>query len=472
MNPNPPASADLSALAPCADELAQAFVNLSSDIALVIGDDGVVQRVAQHPSTPMSREAESWVGRPWAETVTGDTRQKIEAMLADVWRTGQARKREVNLAAPDGANLPVAYTALRLGPRGPVLAVGRDLRAVSAIQQRFVEVQADLERGYWHARQVQSHHQLLVQVATEGVLTVDASTLAVVQANRAAQVVFQQPVAFLAGKELPRLFAPGSASAVRELLVRSAHSGQPAEIIGRIGAQQSPAAVSATPFRSDGRMRLIVRVRPTRSPDSDATRANQVMARLVDNIRESVVITDSSGRVMVANPAFVKLLQAADENAVRGHLLTQWLGRVASDVPSLLAGAQQHGIAHLQRSSLRPPSGMARDVDVCAVMLTEGDQQCFGLTIEVRDERVARGAETTLGTLIAGLQSLELRLGAASMDELMMAAQPLVQVHLMQAALRHCQGDPEQAARLLKLAPEQWSALASRVPVALPEASR
>ena len=34
-------------------------------------------------------------------------------------------------------DIPVAYTALRLGKGGPVLAVGRDLRAIAAIQQRF-----------------------------------------------------------------------------------------------------------------------------------------------------------------------------------------------------------------------------------------------------------------------------------------------------------------------------------------------
>jgi hypothetical protein len=42
----------------------------------------------------------------------------------------------------------VAYTALRLGPDGPSLAVGHDLRSVARIQQRFLLVQQELERGY------------------------------------------------------------------------------------------------------------------------------------------------------------------------------------------------------------------------------------------------------------------------------------------------------------------------------------
>ena len=42
----------------------------------------------------------------------------------------------------------MAFTALRLGPDGPALAVGHDLRAVALMQQRFMHVQQELERGY------------------------------------------------------------------------------------------------------------------------------------------------------------------------------------------------------------------------------------------------------------------------------------------------------------------------------------
>ena len=42
----------------------------------------------------------------------------------------------------------MAYTALRLGPDGPALAVGQDLRTLARMQQRFVRVQQELERGY------------------------------------------------------------------------------------------------------------------------------------------------------------------------------------------------------------------------------------------------------------------------------------------------------------------------------------
>ncbi len=181
--------ADLSVLSDCAAEVAEAFVTLDSDIALVIDENGVVERVAQSAATPMSAVASGWVGRPWAEVVTGDTRRKIELMLTDLNVTGVARRREVNLPG-EGGQIPVAFTALRLGRAGPVIAAGRDLRAISAIQQRFLDVQQEMERGYWRARQLESRYRLLFQVATDAVMTVEAHSMRVVEANHAATVLF------------------------------------------------------------------------------------------------------------------------------------------------------------------------------------------------------------------------------------------------------------------------------------------
>ena len=47
----------------------------------------------------------------------------------------------------------MAYSAARLGESGPMLAVGHDLRAQAALQQRFVAAQEALERSYWNAHQ-------------------------------------------------------------------------------------------------------------------------------------------------------------------------------------------------------------------------------------------------------------------------------------------------------------------------------
>jgi PAS fold len=146
-----PQPADLQVLAAWAPELADTFVALACDIALVIDADGRIVKLAQHDAHPIAPT--SWIGSAWVQTVSPDSRPKIEQMLADVAATGQARRREINHPDALGGPAPVAYSAARLGDSGPMLAVGHDLRAQAALQQRFVAAQEALERSYWNAQQ-------------------------------------------------------------------------------------------------------------------------------------------------------------------------------------------------------------------------------------------------------------------------------------------------------------------------------
>jgi len=142
-------TADLEVLAAWAPELADTFVALSCDIALVIDADGRIATLAQHDTQPIAPPA--WVGSAWVDTVSPDSRAKVEQILADVVASGQARRREINHPDAIGGAAPVAYSAARLGEQGPTLAVGHDLRAQAALQQRFVAAQEALERSYWNA---------------------------------------------------------------------------------------------------------------------------------------------------------------------------------------------------------------------------------------------------------------------------------------------------------------------------------
>ena len=165
VNPQRFSPDDLDVLAAWAPELADTFVALSCDLALVIDGQGRILSMAQHEAAPIAPQA--WIGCPWVETVTPDSRPKVEAMLAEVSRTGLAARREINHAEAVGGPTPVAYSVARLGIQGPSLAVGHDLRAQAALQQRFVAAQEALERSYWNA------HQYLKDAAAAPALMTD-----------------------------------------------------------------------------------------------------------------------------------------------------------------------------------------------------------------------------------------------------------------------------------------------------------
>ncbi|MFO1328709.1 MAG: hypothetical protein U1F56_15225 [Rubrivivax sp.] len=145
-----PRPGDLQVLAAWAPELADTFVALSCDIALVLDGGGAIVKLAQHASRPIAPE--QWLGHAWAETAALDSQGKAQEMLAEVAAEGVARRREINHPSGIGHTLVVAYSAVRLGESGgPTLLVGHDLRGDSALQQRFVAAQEALERSYWHA---------------------------------------------------------------------------------------------------------------------------------------------------------------------------------------------------------------------------------------------------------------------------------------------------------------------------------
>jgi transcriptional regulator PpsR len=377
-----------------------------------------------------------------------------------------ARRREVSLAGA-GGDIPIAFTALRLGRAGPVIAVGRDLRALAAIQQRFLDVQQEMERSYWRARQLESRYRLLFQVATDAVMTVEAHSLRVIEANHAAVGLFGSGAgrgAPLAGQVATQLFATSSRTAVQGLLDSARASGRPAEIHARPlagGGVPASVAVSATPFRASDGMRLLLRVR---AQDTTATASNELslaLARLVDTTQDGVVVTNSGGHIIVANPAFVAMVGAGSEDAVRGRPIGEWVGRIADDVPSLIAGVRGHGIAQLVRTSLRRAAGLV-DADVSAALLTEGDQECFGFTVRLRAESARPTAQDRRRAgLLQGLAALEAELGRVSAPDVRAQARRLLDRHLAQVALERTDGDAARAAAMLGLPEDELQRLRS-----------
>lgn len=444
MNQRSDIPGDLSALSPWVNELAQTFVSLSSDIALVLDAGGVITQVAQAQGEPMAPGAASWVGRAWADTVSESTRRKIELMLGDVTSTGLARRREVSHPVGSGSEIPVAYTAIRLGAGGPVLAVGRDLRAIAAIQQRFLDAQQELERGYWKARQAETRERALFQVATDAVLVVDAATLQVVGANPMAAERAGIGCEQLPGRLVGTLFDRHSVNPVEELLATARGSGRPVELRARLAGSQALASVTATPFRVGDQQRLLLRLRSVepRGPVPSSLAAVAAVAGA------AVLIVDSSGRIRSCDASAVALFGARDEAALSGRALADWLGGPAGDVDGLLAEVRRDGLAERAALPLRGVAGAVSSVGVSASWLTEDDQESVGLILRPQPARGAApvDAQRAFAQVWA---ALDRQLGSASLPDLLREFSALAEQHFIAMALQRSGGDAAAAARLL-----------------------
>jgi hypothetical protein len=132
-----------------APSLAEAFVGLACDLALVLDAQGTIQSVAAAAEVRLQHPLSAWIGQSLAACLSADSRHKAQDLLDDVARDGLARRREVTLLTEPPTAM--AFAALRLGPAGPLLLLGQDLRAAVQLQQRFLLAQRDLEQGYQQA---------------------------------------------------------------------------------------------------------------------------------------------------------------------------------------------------------------------------------------------------------------------------------------------------------------------------------
>lgn len=440
-----------------APELARTMVSLGGDIALVIDERGVVQRVDQRASTPLASDAHTWVGHLWSETVTSESKSKVERLMAEASTTCATRKREVNHPAGDGVTVPVAYTAMRLGSRGPILAVGRDLGISAALQQKFIGAQREMERNYAHARQAEARYRLLFQVATDAVIVVDGSTLNIVEANQSASELFDLSVGQVVGQSANFGFERHSRDIVTAALASALESGRSTETRAQLLGRVSSTSVTATPFRVLDSQQLLVRIRTTDQLGSSAN-LGATLARLVDSASDGVAVTDVDGGVLVANPAFLKLVQASTEASVRGRPLSDWLSLPNEPFAELLERVGREGMTGYAPSKVLAQDAVIKPVEVAATLLSEIDPPCIGFSIRLTPT-TGGDISVTVEPMQAAVKVLCDQVGSAALPELMQRASELLQRNFIRMAMERAGADLNKAATLLGINRQQLEML-------------
>jgi len=463
---------DLDVLAAFAPALAATFASVAGDIALVVDAHGVIRHRAVGADT-LAESTERWVGRRWVDTVTSDTRHKIELLLQEAGSGRAARRREVNHPSLHGLDIPMAWAAIRLGEGGPVLAVGRDMRAVAAIQQRFVDAQQEIERNYWRRRRTEAHYELLFQVANDAVFVVSGDGFDIVEANAAAGQLSGRSPSALTGQTFASIATSSSRSQLDELLRMARSSGKPAEMRAWLSgpdeaAEGTAVDLSAVPVRvgaeaassEEGRMLMLVRARTVARSDL-ASESQRRFAEFAERTPDAIAITDSSGAILSTNPAFAQLIRSGSEDVLRGRRLPALMHDEAHTLESMLQRVHSAGLASAVPIRVqRPPHGLI-PLEVSAVLLAEGDQECVGFTFR-RLGQAVEAAVPVAGRLAQALGALgaelDEQLGHRPLQALVDHASLIIERHLIERALQRNAGDRMQAAAELGIAADELEA--------------
>jgi transcriptional regulator PpsR len=361
-------------------ETAAQLIAAAADIALIIDAKGVIRDVA-FGSEELAREGfEAWVGQRFIDTVTLESRPKIEELLRDAANKAPLRWRQVTHPAKDGADLPVRYSALQVGTSGRVVAVGRDLRAVAALQQRLVDAQQSLEREYVRLRHAETRYRLLFQIASQPILIVDSNSLKVVEANPAAGKLLNKTIKRLAGRAFPELFDVEGAKAVQTHLAQVRATGRADDLTAKLNEGSQETIVGASLFRQENASHFLVRLSPVEAGPA-SPRTGSKLFSVVESLPDGFVVTDLNRRILTANPAFLDLAELASEEQARGEPLDRWVGRPGVDLAALIANMREHGAVRHFSTILRGEYGATEEVELSAVSVLTGEHPCYGFTI-------------------------------------------------------------------------------------------
>ena len=434
-------------------ETASKLITVASDIALVISNarEGVILDVSLGSEALSASVADHWIGKAWADTVTPESRAKIESLLRDSSAKGLPRWRMVNQVSNGGPDLPVMYAAVQMNSEGRVVAFGRSMQSMANLQQQLVSAQQSMEREYLKLRQAEARHRLLFQVASEAVLIVDASNRKILEANPAAGRLLGEGTRRLVGHQFPGGFDEQSTQALQGLLgaVRATGRTNDVAVTSADGAREFRA--SASLFREERSSFFLIRLTPL-SPDHSSLTPTQdsKVLEIVASAPEGFVVTNLDGRILFANRAFLDLVQLATEEQSRNESLERWLGRPGVDFNLLTAQLREHGALRLFATQLRGEYGSSSDVEICAVSVVNGEEPCFGFTIRDVGQRVTFDRQISRDKPRSVEQLTEL-VGRVPLKDLVRESTDMIEKLCIEAALEITGDNRASAAEILGL---------------------
>lgn len=429
--------------------VAAKVVAAGSDVAMIIDRDGVICDLALSSEDLHLDGFEGMLDKRWRDTVTVESRIKVEELLRDAANNNAVRWRELNHPTPRGDSVAVRYVALDAGHDGRVIAIGRDHRAAAALQQRLLQAQQSMERDYARLRDAESRYRLLFQMATEAVLIIDAGTRRVVEANPAAEQIIGDGA--VVGRPFAKLFAVQCQEAAASLLSVAQSASRPnGSAPARLTINGREYAVTASLFRQDRTSHFLIRLSTQDRAAAPGLDANARLVDVLERLPDGFVVTDQSMRILAENSAFLDLVRLPSKEQARGQSLDRFLGRPGIDRSILVETLRAHGLVRNFPTVLRTQYMDQEDVEVSAVAVNDGAHPCFGFTIRSvsRREQDRKRERTDLPQSAADMSAL---VGRVSLKEIVRDTTDLVERLCIEAALELTDNNRASAAEILGL---------------------
>lgn len=421
------------------------------DLTFILAPNGQILDLAVTQSELSNHGFADWIGSAWSDTVTIESRPKIDEMLAEAGSaSGGSRWRQVNHPAP-GGDVPVRYLVMKLGSGvaddGRLIAIGRDMRATAAMQQRLLQTQQSLERDYIRLRQAETRYQMLFDMASEPVLIVDAKTRRIREANPAAHRLLDAADGALIGDGIGSVVDQPDRDDFVAFLGAAEAADDVAPVTLHLSEGRGAASMTARLFRQARTPLLIVRIMPVDATSADH-RFDAMLSDVVERMPDAFVLVDRDLEVLTANAAFVELTEMPSIDRVVGVKLGTWLGRPGIDLELIIGQMREHGSVRNVATILRGPSGGQEEIEVSAVVAPMGTGECYGFTIRDVGRRL-RDTPGQVRDIPRSVEQLTELVGRMSLKDIVRESTDLVERLCIEAALAFTSDNRASAAEIL-----------------------
>jgi transcriptional regulator PpsR len=331
---------------------------------------------------------------------------------------------------------------------GMLVAVGRDLRQVSQLQQQLLDVQHSLERDYSRLHQAEIRYRMLFSMASEAMLFVDADSRKIVEANPAAGKLLGTPTNKLLNRAFPRGFSDNSNDAIEDLLTRVRAAGGADSIIVRSSGGHDTYRLNATLIRREDGPYYLIRLNSPEHAEEESVQ--QQVLDVVERSPDAFLVTDPEGRVLAVNKAFLDYCSVATELQVINQPIDQWLGRPGVDLNLLLRNLRDRSVVEHFLTTLYPQFGDPIDVELSAVSALDSDVPCFGFVLR-RKVAGARPAAEGTDVLPRSLEEMTQLVGRVPLRDLVRETTDIIERLCIEAALKMTGDSRAAAAEMLGL---------------------
>lgn len=412
-------------------ETVGALVTSASDVAVVLDRGGIVRDLAvSDPDVP--RETfEGWVGRPFVETVTAESRPKVGRLLTIPDGELVSPPAQLNHPRPGGEDLPVRYTATPLSS-DRLVVLGRDLSPLAVAQRRLIVAQRNAEREFGRLRSAEARYRQYFRLSDEPVIFI-ASSDKIGEANAAAEALWSH-LNRLVGRRATDIVVPAERERFAEALTATRLGGGARVVEATIGR------LVIAPLRHEPGG-LIVRLAGAPTP---ALTPEARLGRVIEAMPDAFVVTDPSLSILAANAAFVAMTEAAARDRVIGSPLESWLGRPGVDVSVIRAALAEAGMLRAFATVVQGELGQSLEVEVSAARVRDGDVDLIGLSI-----RQAAMPEPMIA--LRSAQQLADLVGRVPLKEIVRETTDTIERLCIEAALELSGDNRASAAELLGL---------------------